>query len=163
MLQCTGTDDDDPSTFHSSPKLFHDVISSSQCVTKRHPERWLSAYPRSIEPERSAGRCRYRYSCTCRQAHPGSHTTLVFALGCVHSSGTSSIVGGESLFWSGTQTFRIAFGHTSSLFLASPRLSPRQAQDVLGAGVGRLTSWNWLPPALRSIFSFGGVYWYPVS
>lgn len=114
--------------------------------------------PRSIEPER---RCRYRYSCTCRQARPGYHTTLVFALGCVHSSGTSSIFGGESP--DQDPDFRIAFGHTSSLFLASPRLSPRQAQDVLGAGVGRLTSWNWLPPALRSIFSFGGAYWYPVS
>ena len=159
MLQCTGTDDDDPSTFHSSPKLFHDVISSSQCVTKKHPERWLSALDRAGAERRQVPLSLL----LCRQAHPGSHTTLVFALGCVHSSGTSSIVGGESLFWSGTQTFRIAFGHTSSLFLASPRLSPRQAQDVLGAGVGRLTSWNWLPPALRSIFSFGGVYWYPVS
>ena len=49
MLQCTGTDDDDPSTFHSSPKLFHDVISSSQCVTKKHPERW---YPSRAGAER---------------------------------------------------------------------------------------------------------------
>ena len=161
MLQCTGTDDDDPSTFHSSPKLFHDVISSSQCVTKRHPERWLSAYPRSIEPERSAGRCRYRYSCTCRHAQATIPPSSLRWVVCTRPAHPPSLAA-KAFSGLGPRPFALHSG-THPLFLASPRLSPRQAQDVLGAGVGRLTSWNWLPPALRSIFSFGGVYWYPVS
>ena len=102
--------------------------------------------PRSIE-SRSAGRCRYRYSCTCRHAQATIPPSSLRWVVCTRPAHPPSLAA-KAFSGLGPRLSHCIRAHIP-LFLASPRLSPRQAE----AGARRAGGWCGTPDLLELVAS----------